>query len=792
MRRKDRCTMGIAAMVGSPIKRREDPRLITGQSTYVDDIKLLGMLHMAVVRSPYGHARINSINTDAARKHPGVVAVYLAEDLKGASVGNIAIAVPLGEIANGMGVRGPLADGKVRFYGDPVAVVIAEDPYTARDARDLIEIDYEPLPAAIDVEKAMQPGAPLLYEEFGTNVAFGMHPPTDEIDKVFEQTLADGGVVVKQRMVNQRLAPAAMETRGVVAEYRKADKTLTIWSSSQIPHLLRNILAAQVGLPQHQVRVIVPEVGGGFGSKLNVYPEEIVAAFASMKTGHPVKWIEDRSENLAVTIHGRDQVDYVEVAATRDGKVTGLKIYGISDLGAYSQLFTDVIMIAFGFPVACGAYDIPNIYLSADIVFTNKVPTDAYRGAGRPEATYIAERSIDLVARELGKDPAEVRRLNFIQPDQFPHKTVAGAVYDTGNYEAALDKALDLADYNNLRAEQAQKRAEGKLMGIGVSSYIEICGFGPKGTAPVGLYESARMRVEQSGTVMVYTGASPHGQGEETTFAQVVADEFTIPVESILVMHGDTDSTPEGRGTYGSRTTAVGGSAVFTAAQRLKEKMKQIAANMLEANVSDVNLEDGKFSVAGTQKSVGFGEVAAAANLSNTLAPGIEPGLETTVFWEPEACVFPFGTHICVVDVDKETGEAEIRRFVAVDDCGRQLNPMIVQGQIHGGIAQGVGQALIEGVEYAEDGQLLTATFMDYAMPIAAELPHFELDHTVTLTPVNPLGVKGVGEAGTIGSTPAVAAAVADALGVAHIDMPFKPEKLWKIIQQQQQQQPYQ
>ena len=779
--------MGIAAMVGSPIKRREDPRLITGQSTYVDDIKLRGMLYMAVVRSPYGHARINSINTDAARKHRGVVAVYLAEDLKAASVGNIAIAVPLGEIANGMGVRSALADGKVRFYGDPVAVVIAEDPYTARDARDLIDVDYEPLPAAVDVEKAMQPGAPLLYEEFGTNVAFGMHPPTDDIDKVFEQTLADGGVVVKQRMVNQRLAPCAMETRGVVAEYRKVDRTLTVWSSSQIPHLLRNILAAQVGLPQHQVRVIVPEVGGGFGSKLNVYPEEIVAAFAAMKTGHPVKWIEDRSENLAVTIHGRDQVDYVEVAATRDGKVTGLKIYGISDLGAYSQLFTDVIMIALGFPVSCGCYDIPNIYLSADIVFTNKVPTDAYRGAGRPEAAYIAERAIDLVARELGKDPAEVRRLNFIQPDQFPYKSAAGAVYDTGNYEGALDKALDLADYNNLRAEQAQKRAEGKLMGIGLSSYVEICGIGPKGTAPVGLYESARVRVEQGGDVMVYTGSSPHGQGEETTFAQIVADEFTIPVDNILVVHGDTNSTPEGRGTYGSRTTAVGGSAVFTAAQRLKEKMKQIAANMLEANVSDVNLEDGKFSVAGTQKSVAFGEVAAAANLSNTLAPGIEPGLETTVFWEPEACVFPFGTHICVVDIDKETGEAQIRRFVAVDDCGRQLNPMIVQGQIHGGIAQGVGQALIEGVEYSEDGQLLTATFMDYAMPIASELPHFELDHTVTLTTVNPLGVKGVGEAGTIGSTPAVAAAVADALGVAHVDMPFKSEKLWKIIQQQQQ-----
>jgi carbon-monoxide dehydrogenase large subunit len=758
--------------------------LITGQATYVDDIKIPGMLHMAVLRSPYGHARIKSINTDAARRHPGVVAVYTAEDLKGA-VGNIAIAVPLGKIAEGMGGRGALAEGKVRFFGDPVAAIVAEDLYTARDARDLIEVDYEPLPAAIDVEKAMQPGAPLLYEEFGTNVAFGMHPPTDDIDKVFEKTKADGGIVVKTRLVNQRLAPTSMETRGVVAEYRKAGKTLTVWSSSQIPHLLRNILSALVGLPQHQVRVIVPEVGGGFGSKLNIYPEEMVAAFASMKTGLAVKWIEERSESLAVTIHGRDQIDYVEIAATKEGKVTGLKVYGISDLGSYCQIFTDVIMIAFGFPVSCGAYDIPAIHLSADIVFTNKAATDAYRGAGRPEAAYVIERAIDLVARELGKDPAEVRRLNFIQPNQFPYKSAAGAVYDTGNYEGALDKALAMVDYKSLRAEQAQKRAEGKLMGIGISSYIEICGFGPKGSAPVGLYESARVRVEQSGTVMVYTGSSPHGQGEETTFAQIVAEEFTIPVESILIMHGDTDSTPEGRGTYGSRTTAVGGSAVFNAVQRLKEKMKQIASHMLEASPSDVELEDGKFSVKGSpQKAVAFSDVAATANLSNTLAPGIEPGLETTVFFEPEACVFPFGTHICVVEIDKETGETEIKRFVAVDDCGRQINPLLVEGQVHGGIAQGVGQAMIEGVEYAEDGQLLTATLMDYAMPLSSELPHFELASTVTLTTVNPLGVKGVGEAGTIGSTPAVASAIADALGVAHVDMPFKAEKLWKIIHQ--------
>jgi carbon-monoxide dehydrogenase large subunit len=783
---KGKGNMGIAAMLGTPIKRREDPRLITGQATYVDDIKLPGMLYMAVLRSPYGHARINSINTDAARKHPGVVAVYTAEDLKG-KVGNVAVAVPVGHISEGMGVHGPLANGKVRFFGDPVAAVIADDRYSARDARDLIEVDYEPLPAAIDVEKAMQPGAQLLYEEFGTNVAFGMHPPTEEIDKVFEQTKADGGVVVKGRFVNQRIVAAAMETRGVVAEFRKADKTLTVWSSSQIPHVLRNILAATVGLPQHQVRVIVPEVGGAFGSKLNVYPEELVAAFAAMKTGHPVKWIEERSENFAATIHGRDQVNYFEIAATKEGKVTGLKIHVISDMGAYSQLFTDVMVLAFMFPVLCGAYDIPTLYRSTDLVFTNKSSTDATRGAGRPEATYLIERAMDLVARELGKDPAEVRRINFIKPEQFPYKSATGAVYDSGNYEPALDKALELVDYKNLRAQQAQQRtaSDGKLMGIGISSYIEACAIGPKGFAPVGLYESARVRVGQNGDVMVYTGSAPHGQGEETTFAQIVAEEFGIPIENVLVMHGDTDSTPEGRGTYGSRTMAVGGSAVYIAAQKLKEKMKQIAAHMLEASASDIAMEDGKFSVTGTpQKAVAFADVAATANLSNTLPPGIEPGLETTSFWEPEGLVFPFGTHICVVEVDKETGEAEIVRYVAVDDCGRQINPMLVAGQLHGGITMGVGQALFERVVYGEDGQLLTGTLMDYAMPLSSELPSFELDHTVTPSPVNPLGVKGIGEAGTIASTPAVANAIIDALGVVHVDMPFTSEKLWNVIHQ--------
>ena len=777
--------MGIATMIGASIKRREDPRLITGQATYVDDIKLNGMLHMTVLRSPYGHARITRIETEEARKLPGVVAVYTAEDLKG-KVGNMPIGVPLPpHIEKGMGRRGPLAEGKARYYGDPVAVVIAHDAYTAYDALELINVDYEPLPAAIDVEQSMQPDAPVLYDEFGTNLAFSQHPSTDEIDKVFAETVAEGGIVVKARLVNQRLIPNPMETRGVVAEFRKADKKLTMWSSTQLPHVLRNYLAEQLGLLQYQLRVIAPEVGGGFGCKQDIYPEEALVAFAAMQTGHPVKWIEDRSESFTATIHGRGQVDYIEACCYEGWQGNGLKVHVISDLGSYLQFFTDIIALALTLPMVDGCYDIPFTYTALDLVFTNKTPTDAYRGAGRPEATYLIEHAMNLVARELGKDPAEVRLTNFIKPESFPHKLSAGATYDSGEYATALEKAMRLIDYQGLRADQAQKRAEGKLVGMGLCTYVEICGLGPKGSTPYGAFESARVRVEQTGTVMVYTGISPHGQGSETTFAQIVSDDFGIPIEKVMILHGDTDSTPEGRGTYASRSTPVGGAALFTALQRLKEKMKNIAASLLEASASDVTLEEGKFFVTGSpQKSVTFEEVALTANTSNSLAPGIEPGLETTAFFEPENFTFPFGTHICTVEIDKDTGEMEITRYVAVDDCGRQLNPMIVAGQVHGGIAQGIGQALYEGVIYGEDGQLLTGSLMDYALPLSSGLPDFELDHTVTVTPVNPLGVKGVGEAGTIGSTPAIAAAVADALGVAYIEMPFRPEKLWKIIHQ--------
>ena len=777
--------MGIAAMIGASIKRREDPRLITGQATYVDDIKLNGMLHMAVLRSPYGHARIIQIETEVARKLPGVVAIYTAEDLKD-KVSNMPIGVLLPPlIEKGMGRRGPLAEGKVRYYGDPVAVVIAQDSYTAYDALELINVDYEPLSAAIDVEQAMQPDAPVLYDEFGTNLAFSQHPSTDEIDKVFAQTVAEGGIVVQARLVNQRLIPNPIETRGAIAEFRKADKKLTMWSSTQLPHVLRNYLSEQLGLLQYQLRVIAPEVGGGFGCKQDIYPEETMVAFAAMQTGHPVKWIEDRSESFTATIHGRGQVDYIEASATKDGKVTGLKVHVISDLGSYLQFFTDIIALALTLPMVDGCYDIPHTYSALDLVFTNKTPTDAYRGAGRPEATYLIEHAMNLVARELGKDPAEVRLTNFIKPESFPHKLSAGATYDSGAYATALEKAMALIDYEHMRTEQARRRGEGKLVGMGLCTYVEICGLGPKGSTPYGAFESARVRVEQTGTVMVYTGISPHGQGSETTFAQIVADDFGIPIEKVLILHGDTDSTPEGRGTYASRSTPVGGAALFTALQRLKEKMKHIAASLLEASASDVTLEEGKFFVTGSpQKSVTFEEVALTANISNSLAPGIEPGLETTAFFEPENFTFPFGTHICTVEIDKDTGELEITRYVAVDDCGRQLNPMIVAGQVHGGIAQGIGQALYEGVIYGEDGQLLTGSLMDYALPLSSGLPDFELEHTVTETSVNPLGVKGVGEAGTIGSTPAIAAAVADALDVAYIEMPFRPEKLWKIIHQ--------
>jgi carbon-monoxide dehydrogenase large subunit len=776
--------MNVVVPSGMAVKRREDLRLLTGQACYVDDIKLPGMLYMAVLRSPYGHARIQRIDTTAACSHSKVKGVYTAADLKG-MVGNVPVVGTLGAIAHGMGVRPPLAEDKVRFYGDPVAVVVAEDRYSAYDACDLIDVEYEPLPVVVDPEKAMQPDAPLLYENFGSNVALGIHPPEDEIDHIFAQTLAEGGVVVKQRLEHQRLAPSALETRGVVAQMRRADKKLTVWSSSQMPHLLRSYLSKQLGWPQHQVRVIVPEVGGGFGSKGNIYPEEALTAFATIKTGQPVKWIEDRSENLAVTTHGRGQIDYLEIAATREGKITGLKVRGFCDLGAYSQLTSALIMIAFGFPLSCGAYDIAKVHLSGDLVFTNKAPTDAYRGAGRPEATYVIERAMDLLARELNIDPAEIRRRNFIQPHQFPYQSAAGARYDSGNYAVALEKALQLVDYQNLRAEQARKRVAGKLMGIGLSSYVEACGVGPRGTAPFGLYESARVRIESSGTVLVYTGSSPHGQGGETTFAQIVSAEFGIPIDNIQVLHGDTDSTPEGRGTFGSRTTAVGGSALYMAVQRLKEKMKRIAASMLEASPSDITIQHGKFFVSGSpQKAINFAEIALAANFSNTLPADIEPGLETTTFWEPEASTVPFGTHVCVVEVDKETGTIAITRFVAVDDCGRQINPLLVEGQIHGGFAQGLGQALMESVSYSDDGQLLTATLMDYALPTATDFPNeIETASTFTLTQVNPLGVKGVGEAGTIGSIPAIANAVADALNVAHVDTPCTSEKLWQIIQ---------
>jgi carbon-monoxide dehydrogenase large subunit len=774
--------MSIARMIGAPVKRKEDPRMITGHGTYVDDVQLVGTAYMSVVRSPHAHARIRSIDTSAAKSAPGVLAVYTAEDVR--SIGPI----PVGAILPGMkdAHHGPLAEGKVRFVGDPVAVVIAEDRYAAEDAAELVKVDYEPLPAVVDMEKAMEPGAPLLYEEFGTNVALAIVPPgKEEIDEIFNKAEVKVGL----RIVNQRLFPVSMETRGVVASYNPGDGSLTVWVANQAPHILRARLAQQLGMPDHKVRVIAPDVGGGFGAKIDPYPEEALCSFASMKLGRPVKWSEARSEGFTGTTHGRDQIDYVEVAATKEGRIQAIKLKMLSDLGAYLQYFTAAIAPAFTLPMVCGCYDIPKVYTEGYIVYTNKTPTDAYRGAGRPEAAYLVERIVDRLAVEIGKDPAEVRRLNFIKPDQFPKQVPTGLVYDSGNYEAALDKALKLANYESLRREQAEKRTRGELMGIGVSSYIEICGLGPKGTLPDGGYESARVRVERDGSVTVYTGSSPHGQGEETSFAQIVADGLGVPFDDVTVVHGDTANTPEGRGTYGSRTLAVGGSAVLRGVERIREKAKQIAAHMLEADVKDIVFEGGRFHVAGApQKAVTIKEIAEAAYAPNTLPYDIEPGLEATAFFEPENSVFPFGTHIAVVDIDRDTGEVHLRKFVGVDDCGERMNPLLIEGQLHGGIVQGIGQALFEEVVYDENGQLLSNTLMDYPMPTAADFPRFELDYTITATPLNPLGVKGVGEAGTIGSTPAIGNAVADALaplGIHHVDMPFKPERIWKLIHQQ-------
>ena len=779
-------------LIGERVKRREDPRLIQGQAIYVDDIKLPGMLHLAFKRSDIAHGVIRSIDTSEAAAMEGVELVITGAEL----------AEHLGPMPIGTPFPAPdhysVATDKVRYVGEPVAVVVAADRYLARDAADAIAVEYEELPAVVDPEAAMEDGSALLHEAFERNIVVdnvwggtGVNPESGqpEDDSAVDAAFADADVVVSQRMLNQRLAPNAMEPRGVVAQYEPGREYLTVWSATQNPHILRSLVAAMMGLGEHQVRAVAPEVGGGFGCKINIYGEEYAAAALSRLVKAPVKWIEDRTEAFLTTTHGRDLLGYIDIAAKNDGTILGVRARLIADIGAYEVLLTAMIPTLTGLMMN-GVYRIPVVRHVLTEVFTNKTPTDAYRGAGRPEGLYFLERAIDMLARELEMDPAEIRRRNFIPAGEFPFVTEGGLVYDSGNYGPCLDKALEVADWAGLLAERDAARAEGRIVGVGLAFYVEVCGLGPSSVVPTGGWEHSGVTVERGGKVTATTGASPHGQGNETTFAQMLADHFSIPLEDITILHGDTSVVKQGIGTFGSRSQAVGGAALMSAAGKAGDKMKQFAAALLtdqEVSPEDLVFENGRIQVAGAPEvSRTFAEVADYAYVPVPLPPGMEPGVSEESFFEPENNTYPFGCHIAMVEMDRDTGETKLLRMIAVDDCGNVINPLIVEGQVHGGLAQGIGQAMFEEVVYDEDGQPVTASFMDYVMPRAADLPAFTLDKTVTPTPVNPLGAKGVGEAGTIGSTPCVVNAAVDALapfGVRHIDMPLRPERVWRLIQ---------
>src|SRR5436190_495864 len=773
-------------LVGQRVKRREDPRLIQGRGTYVDDIALVGMQHLAFKRSDVAHGRIRSIDTSAAEAMDGVEAAFT-----GAQIAEFLAPMPIGPPFPSPDHRAVAVD-TVRHGAEPVAVAVAADRYVAHVAADAIVVSYDTLPAVVDLELAMTGKPTVIHPAFPNNLAIALVPSGTGVsasgsvdDSAIDAAFAKAGVVVSQRMVNQRLAPNAMEPRGVVAHFEPGKGTMTIWSSTQNPHILRTFIAALNGLGQDQVRAIAPEVGGGFGAKINIYGEEYVTSAVSKRLGIPVKWVEDRSEAFVATTHGRDILGYVDLAARRDGKVLGLKLRLIADIGAYNMLLTAAIP-TLTMMMANATYDIPAIRTTLTEVFTNKTPTDAYRGAGRPEASYFVERAMDMLARELGLDPAEVRRRNFIAPDKFPYATQMGAVYDSGDYGKALDMALKASNWNALVAERDAARKEGRLVGLGLAMYVEVCGLGPSSSLPTGGWEHSQVTVERDGRISATTGASPHGQGNETTFAQMLADQFSVPIEHITIHHGDTAIVKQGIGTFGSRSQAVGGTALYLAGGKVKIKMTKFAAALLEAHVEDIVFENGRIGVKGSPASAkSFADVAGYAYIPVPLPEGLEPGLSEEAFFEPANNTYPFGCHISMLEIDRDTGEPKLLKLVAVDDAGNLINPLIVEGQIHGGLAQGIGQAMVEEAVYSEHGQLLTGSFMDYAMPRATDFPRFELHASVTPTPLNPLGAKGVGEAGTLGSTPCIVNAAVDALaqfGVKHIDMMLRPEKLWRII----------
>ncbi|CAA9437326.1 MAG: Aerobic carbon monoxide dehydrogenase (quinone), large chain [uncultured Rubrobacteraceae bacterium] len=805
--------------MGGGLPRKEDPALVTGRANWTDNIQLPGMLHLALLRSPFAHAKVTHLDVSGALDRPGVVAAFTGEDLADEWPGGVPCAAVVTEEQN-TPFQAPIVTDEARYMGDVVAVVLATDRYKAQDALESIEVDYEPLGVVVDMESALEEGSPLVHEELGTNECFTFTAGVGNVDELFDKTddpddqaaaarapdvqgegdtdaaFAKANVVIKERYIQQRLLPTAIEPRATVAFQDPGHNGYVVYSATQVPHLAKIVLSLATGIPENEIRVVAPDVGGGFGSKLNVYREEILALVLAKKLGTPVKFNEDRSENYQATIHGRGQIQDIELAATSEGRILGLRVKLLDDMGAYLQLLTPAISVS-GAAMFPGVYTFDAFSIEIKGVFTNLTPTDAYRGAGRPEAAYAIERAVDSLARKLDMDPAEVRRKNFYEPFDEPTETPGGLQYDSMNMQAAMDRLVELADYEGLRREQQQRRENNDpvQLGLGFSTYTEICGLGPsQALAGLGLggggWEAANVRMLVTGKVEVATGTSPHGQGHETSWAQIAADALGVTPDDVVVIHGDTAAVPFGRDTYGSRSLAVGGIAVHLACEKVVDKAKKIAAHMLEAAEDDLEFEGGKFSVAGSpDQNVSIQDVAGGAYLGADIPEGMEPTLNENMTFDPPNFTFPFGAHLCVTEVDTETGKAWVRDYYAVDDCGPVINPIIVDGQLHGGLAQGIAQALYEGVIYSEEGNLMTGSMVDYMIPGAPELPNFTLDRTVTPSPSNPLGVKGVGEAGTIGSPPAVMNSIIDALsplGVKHMDMPALPMRVWNAIQDAQ------
>jgi carbon-monoxide dehydrogenase large subunit len=775
--------------VGKSMKRVEDPRFIQGRGRYVANLQMPGMVHVAVKRSPHAHARINAIHTDEAKALPGVVAVYIGQELVDGGAGSL----PCGFTPPGIKTppHYPLAIDKVRHVGDGVAVVVAESAYIANDALDLIEVDYDPLPAVVNAKGAMDEGAPLVHDDVPNNLSF--HWPLGDEEAV-NTAFAEADHVVELDLINQRLIPNAMEPRACAAQWDSFMETMTVWTTSQNPHTIRLLLGAfTLGIPEHKLRVISPDVGGGFGSKIFHYPEEVIVPWVARAVNRPAKWVSTRSEAFMTDAHGRDHVTHCKLALKSDGTFTGLHVTTYANMGAYLSTFAPLIPTALYITLFSGLYKIPVIFGESYGTMTNTVPVDAYRGAGRPEASYMLERLVDIAALELEMDPLEIRRKNLIPADEFPYQTPVALVYDSGNYQGLLDKIESLSDYKGMRAEQAQARQNGRLVGVGMSSCIEASGPAPSAVAvglgaAIGLYESGVIRVHPTGKITVLTGSHAHGQGHETTFAQIVADELGVPVEDVEIIHGDTERTPYGVGTYGSRSAAIGGSALVKSAEKIRDKITRIAAHQLEAAVEDMvyDRENGKVHVKGSpDQAKSFGELAFAVTTADNLPEGMEAGLEETSFYDPANFTFPNSAHIAQIEIDRDTGEVKIQKYAAVDDVGNVINPMIVDGQLVGGIAQGVGQALWENGVYDDNGQLLSGTMLDYAMPRADGFPTIATDRIETPSPHNPLGVKGAGEMGTIAGTATIANAVMDALaplGIKHLDMPLTAEKLYNAI----------